>query len=308
MTDIIAELVAGMSLGEKRELFEALRAAIAEDLAGWDADERPTCCPRCGSARVVRKGRNADGTQRWRCGACGSTFCARTMSLLGQSKLAPATWARFAWCLVARKSLRECAADCGVCLRTAWYMRVRACEVMSRRLEKFRVAGTGVQADGTFLNESLKGNRTKPGATPMPRRARRNGKVRKRGISNLKVCVVCAANELGDSFATVAARGQAGPADLEEALAAAGVREGARLTTDGNASYAGAVAALKAEWDALPSRTAEARRGLALVNALHDRIKAFLRPFYGVSSKWLQHYLWWFLYVDQFAGGDASRE
>ncbi len=298
MTDIITQLLAGMGIDEKRELFEALRAAIAADLAGWDADERPTCCPRCNYTGVVRKGHNADGTQRWMCKSCGSTFCARTMSLVGQSKLPEGTWARFAWCLAARKPLRECAEDCGVCLRTAWYMRVRACEVMSHALEKFRCEGTGVQADGTFLNESLKGNRTRPNAVPMPREPRRNGKVHRRGISNLKVCVVCAANDLGDAYAAVAARGRARSDEVLEVLDAAGVGEGTGA----------AVAALRADWEALPSESAEARRGLALVNALHDRIKAFLRPFYGVSSKWLQHYLWWFLYADQFKGGDASRE
>lgn len=308
MKDIIAQLIGGMTIDEKRELFEALRAAIAADLAGWDAGERPTCCPRCGYTGLVKKGHNADGAQRWMCKSCGATFCAGTMSLIGQSKLPPETWARFAWCLVARKSLRECARDCGVCLRTAWYMRIRACEVMSRSLEKFRTEGTRTEADGTFLNESLKGNRTRPNATPMPRKPRRNGKLHVRGISNLKVCVVCAANDLGDSFAAVAARGRAGSADLTEVLDAAGVGEGTRLATDGHRSYAGAVAALRADWEALPSRSAEARRSLALVNALHDRIKAFLRPFYGVSSKWLQHYLWWFRYADQFVGGDASRE
>lgn len=187
-------------------------------------------------------------------------------------------------------------------------MRIRACEVMSRRLEKFRTAGTGVQVDGTFLNESLKGNRSRSNATPMPRRARRNGKLHVRGISNLKVCVVCAANGLGDSFAMVAARGRAGSSDLMEVLDAAGVGSGSRVTTDDHSSYARAVAALKADWEALPSRSAEARRGLALVNALHDRIKSFLRPFNGVSSRWLQHYLWWFLYEDQFKGGDGPRE
>lgn len=87
MTDITAQLLAGMGIDEKRELFEALRAATAVDLAGWDADERPTCCPRCNYTGTVRKGRNADGAQRWMCKACGATCCARTMSRFGQLKL-----------------------------------------------------------------------------------------------------------------------------------------------------------------------------------------------------------------------------
>lgn len=32
-------------------------------------------CPRCGSAEVIRYGKAASGTQRYRCHGCHSTFC-----------------------------------------------------------------------------------------------------------------------------------------------------------------------------------------------------------------------------------------
>lgn len=118
--------------------------------------------------------------------------------------------------------------------------------------------------------------------------------------------MICAANDLGDVLCQVAARGRARCAEVEAALRAAGVGEGTTVATDRHGSYPRAVAALGAELDARKSGTPEAAEGLALVNALHGRLKAFLRPFFGVSSRWLQHYLWWFEYADQHRVREAA--
>ena len=40
-----------------------------------------------------------------------------------------------------------------------------------------------------------------------------------------------------------------------------------------------------------------------MVNALHSRLKAFLRRFNGVSTRRLQRYLDWFRYAEAFKGG-----
>lgn len=40
----------------------------------------------------MRRGRDADGTQRWLCRGCGRTFTARTDGLVALSKLPLATW------------------------------------------------------------------------------------------------------------------------------------------------------------------------------------------------------------------------
>ena len=198
MREIIAREVEAMGLDEMRRLFDELGAAIAEGLSG--RRDEPAECPRCGCPSFVRKGHGRHGEQRWACRCCGRTFSAGTGSLLARSKLDAGTWARFASCMVARLSLRETAAELGVCLSTAWFMRMRACEVMRSRLTGMR-EGHAMQVDGMFLNESLSGDRSRPGAGPMPREPRAHGGgVRLHGLSGEKVCVVCGANDLGDCF------------------------------------------------------------------------------------------------------------
>lgn len=44
-----------------------------------------------------------------------------------------------------------------------------------------------------------------------------------------------------------------------------------------------------------------------MVNALHERMAAFLAPFNGVSIRRLQRYMWWFCWGEQVRRSGASR-
>ena len=50
-----------LSVEGMERLVADLKAAILSALAGGE----PDACPRCGCARVVRRGRGAGGSQRW---------------------------------------------------------------------------------------------------------------------------------------------------------------------------------------------------------------------------------------------------
>lgn len=91
MIDTILNEIQELTLGDKRRLIEATKAAVAREL-GFGAGDAPAACPRCGSADFVRKGHGRDGSQRWLCRGCGRTFSRKTMGLLALSKLPPETW------------------------------------------------------------------------------------------------------------------------------------------------------------------------------------------------------------------------
>ena len=91
MLDIILHEMEGLSLGEKRELIDATKAAVARELGRMAGDAAPEACPWCGSSSFIRKGRNRDGSQRWLCRECGRTFPAKSRGLLAASKLDAAT-------------------------------------------------------------------------------------------------------------------------------------------------------------------------------------------------------------------------
>lgn len=280
--------VKDMPLAEKRELAEALREAIAEDLAARSRSE-PERCPRCGCPSFVRKGRDAGGAQRWLCRGCGRTFGAATLGLLGRSKLPASAWMEFAACMADGLSLRDTAKRVGTSLYTAWYMRMRVCEVMGRRLLPPR--GDAFEVDGTYLRESMPGDHSRSGWYGLGREPHRTGHDAGAAGLGRKVCVLCGVSELGDCFCEVI--------DGAEDVASVSIVAGARLpascavATDGRGSYGPR---------SLGGRPHEVRPSteLGMVNSLHSRLKSFLRRFNGVSNRRLQRYLDWFCWREQF--------
>lgn len=94
--------IESMSATERRRAIEAvrgvIRAALFDDASTGDCEV--SCCPRCGSIAIVKKGRGRNGEQRWLCRDCGRTFCARSERVLCTSKLPKSTWMAYAECFV----------------------------------------------------------------------------------------------------------------------------------------------------------------------------------------------------------------
>ena len=179
-------------------------------------------------------------------------------------------------------------------------MRMRVCEVMALRTPDCR-PGT-FHVDGTLVMGSLKGNLGRSGLLGLPRPRHRNGRDGRRasrGRSKEWVVVVCGANELGDCFCDICGRGSAGAGELSVALAAR-IPAASAVVTDGHKSYGFATRGYRhAEVDPRDHSAGD----INMVNALHSRLKAFLRRFNGVSTRRLQRYLDWFRYAEAFKGG-----
>lgn len=294
----IIDQIGRLSHDQRLELLEALEAAIAEEIAARSG-ECPSACPRCGCPDAVGKGRDPDGAPRRLCRGCGRTFSSKTRSLLSRSKLPAAAWMEFAACMADGLALRETAARCGTSLYTAWFMRMRVCEVMSRRLAACREGSFHV--DDTHFVVSLSGNHARAAWFDMPRKPHRNGRDgRRAGGSRTanRVAVSCGINEYGDCFCELAAQGA--PSAVEEGLVLSDrIPAGSRILSDGDLSCK---SALEGRDHAVAGRF-----GINRVNALHSRLKGFVAPFHGVSTRRLQRYLDWFCYLEQFKASDVDR-
>ena len=304
MIDTILHEMQELTLGDKRRLIEATRAAVAREL-GFGAGDAPAACPRCGSADFVRKGHGRDGSQRWLCRGCGRTFSRKAMGLLALSKLPPETWGLYVErMLQAGGSLRACAAARHASLKTSWFMRMRICEAMEKGLEPFRTGPSiSWQVDGTCLDESLPGNR-KRAAVKLPGAPHRHGgSVHERGISNQKACIACGANSLGDSFCRAVGLGRPTDRELESSLPSFG---GSPVETDGHRGYVRVLPGLGAS-SASSEAGAGSHGGLGLVNALRQRLKRFLAKFSGISTRRLVHCLAWFEWTEQARKSDALQ-
>lgn len=140
-TQSIYEVVSGLGIEEKLNLYEILKDAIDAELNIAGAEEERPDCPHCGSPLVIKSGKQ-NALQRHRCKSCGKYFCPTTKSLLGQSKLPKEAWYSYARCMVDSLTLRECQGYCDVSLKTSFFMRHRLIECLRRHLPPF-IAGKG---------------------------------------------------------------------------------------------------------------------------------------------------------------------
>ena len=305
MLNNLLDFTRGLDACQTRRAMEMMKVPVIHELRG--PDEEPGSCPRCGCGRIVKKGlqrgENGEATQRSECKNCDRTFNKRTNGVLTQSKLAAWQWVRFVELMFRNAPLSECETACHVSEPTAHFMRLRLCQVMRNAVPAFTCGkGERLEIDGTYLNESFAGTGRR-GVCVMPREAHKSGNdVRSRGISDMKVCVLCGASESGDIFVELCDRGRPTDKALEATLN--GKVEGADVVTDALPGYERVLPRL-----GVGAHEAHKAGGveLARVNSLHKRLKDFLRPFNGVSTRYLDHYCWWFVYLEWVRRAGANR-
>lgn len=133
--------------GDVRAALEALLAVMEGSASDGGTARDAPCCPRCGCPHVVKRGRDADGAQRWLCRGCGRTFRGSTGSALAASKIDSAVWAEYAAMMVSGGTLKNCAAVCEVSLSTSFSMYHRLLVVMERSPARVR-GQAGVPGEG----------------------------------------------------------------------------------------------------------------------------------------------------------------
>jgi transposase-like protein len=103
----------GLSEKEYRSIMERMYALM---------DSRTRECPFCGSSTIIRKGYSSNGVQRYACKGCGRGFIGNAVPY---SHIGIDTWKVFCEMYLKGHSIHVCASRCGVCLKTAQYMKDR---------------------------------------------------------------------------------------------------------------------------------------------------------------------------------------
>ena len=243
-------------------------------------------CPHCGGRRLQRWG-GASGLPRYRCGDCQHTFNALTGTPLARLRKKE-HWADQAEALMAGESVAKAAERCDVANTTAFRWRHRF--LTAPALDKPRRLTGLVEADETFILESFKGKRS-----GLPRSSRkRGGKAGKRGLSAEQIPVLVARDRTGAT--TDAVLPKLNRASVTAALAGV-VTSTNDLCCDGGKAIISFARDAKIPCHILPSPGGPSSEAPNLhinnVNGYHGRLKEWLRPFHGVATKYLDHYLGW---------------
>lgn len=264
-------------------------------------------CPCCGSEELGKWGRTKTNVQRYRCRGCGRTFTGRSGSGIERLHRPDLFFEVLKDMLGDRtpSSIRQLARRLRRNKHTIWRWRMIALRAMSDASEdSFRGI---VEADETFQRESRKGSREwvrhqrDPVRHPKPPRMRwyeygKKGIAMKRGLSRWQMPILTVADRGGaKSFQRIANRSNS---TIHAALLPI-VAPDAVLCSDGAQAYAAFAGSLGIEHFASktkPARkTASATHHIQTVNNLHAQFGAFIAPFRGPATKYLDGYLQWFV-------------
>ena len=255
--------------------------ALIEDVA-----RQRLACPACHSAHVHRHG-HAHGLQRYRCVPCGRTFNALTGTPLARLRH-KAQWLEYADCLLDSVSVRRAASRLGLHRNTTFRWRHRFLSLA--KTDRPHCLHGIAEADELYVLESQKGART------MTRPARRRGgHATLRGMSHEQVCILVARDRTGQTLDFVTVMGALTKAQLHRCLPPV-MDQDVLLVTDGHAAYAAFAREAGISHQAVNLRAGMRVRGAAHVqnvNAYHSRLRQWLRPFHGVATRYLHHYLGW---------------
>ena len=243
-------------------------------------------CPRCGHERILRWGK-VSGLQRYRCGACKSTFNALTGTPLARLRHKD-KWLEYAGQMLEGHSVRKSAAACEVHRNTAFRWRHRFL-ALPHGQKAMRLVGIA-EADETFFLESFKGKKREMERAPR----KRGGKASKPGLSGEQIPVLICRDRSGSTtdFVLDKADGVHICAALQPILA-----KDAILCTDSGKALG--AAAREMGITHRPVNLAAGTRVVAgvyhvqNVNAYDSRLKEWMRRFHGVATHYLANYLGW---------------
>ncbi len=263
-------------------------------------------CPHCHKEGIVKHGK-VKGRQRFRCKTCGKTFNDFTLSPLSNSKLSLKKWVDYAKCILLNHSIRKSADIVGVGVKTSFYMRHKLLDALRAYLGIGNVSGI-IEMDETFLPESFKGNHKKSGFL-MPRKSRKRGKeIKKRGISREQVCIATAIDRGNNIIMEMVCKGRIGTSDLDR-LFSSHLANGATICTDSHKSYISFARKQGAVHVQIkPGQHKSGIYHLAHINSLHSSFKGWIKPFKGVSTKFLANYIHWFKWLQNFKAEKESAK
>lgn len=281
-----------------------------------DAVKRLSKCRKCESERVIKFGVDKNGKQRYRCKCCGATFTETSYSVASHTRHTSDVWEEYIHLLLVGASLEECAFQCGISVRTAFEWRHKILNALQRDQDNRVMAGI-IEADEMFLPISYKGNHKNSKRFTMPRKAFLRGSDN-RSNSFPKVCIMCAVERNGQSYSEVLGQGQ--PTAKKVACAfEKRIAPDSIMVSDRSRimkSYFSKrndieLIQLKASVEGKKYGGAPEVRGafhIQTVNNFHNRLQRFLRPYNGVSTKYLNHYISLFIWIENHKSMESRLE
>ena len=268
--------------------------------------QRAEKCRKCGATHIVKFGKDKNGKQRYKCKSCGTTFTETSYSVISRTRFGEDIWEKFIHLTLKGASLAECAFACGISVRTAFIWRHKILAVL-RNDQNNRIMAGIIEADETYFPVSYKGNHKKSKRFIMPRKAFKRG-TDNRSNKIPKACVMCSIERNGQSYGEVLGSGQLSYMMVTHAFQNRIASDSIVISDQANAyrkyfSEKERIDLVRVRSTADGSRHSKIPevRGIYHVQTVgnfHNRFRRFLRNYNGVSTKYLNHYVSLFVWIE----------
>lgn len=258
-------------------------------------------CPQCKSENVYKRGRQS-GVQMYQCKDCKKWYSETSGTPLYDIKLKN-KWQSYLRCMEKGMPIKKIAAELEISIQTSFNWRHKILSSLNDLIpEKLT---SEVECDELELALNNKGSKTLDRAP----RKRGNDFKRNDGEKVTVVQVLTAIERKGSKYLRAIESKRLSKAEIEKTLDGK-IAEEATLITDKHPSFRAFVKDNQIKHKTILAKEhigkADKTIHLQNVNNLHSQLRTFLRPFNGVSSKYLQNYLNWFAYADKLRTGKTT--
>ena len=250
-------------------------------------------CKKCGCL-LHRNGKTKTGIQKYICSSCKATSSETTDTIICHSKLPFEIWSNIIDNLLNGFSLRRIAEENNISLLSSFRLRHKILCALKSFVENIKLSGS-IQSDEKYFSINLKG--TKPHNMPRYSKKRTSTSSPYRGISHHKICVVSSIDENDNLLLQITGLGRCTTEMLKKSLGSK-LDNAKTLTADSASAYQEFCREYSLTLNAIPSGFhSDGIFNIAEINGIHSQLEIWFSKFRGVSTRHLQEYLDWFVYI-----------
>lgn len=252
--------------------------------------ERKLECPSCRSIKVLKNGKDKNGTQRYKCKDCGKNFNILENTLFFSSKINIKAWYAFLECILNGTSVKAACMTAKISAVTGSSWMKKIFKALNSYQDNILLDKT-IFIDETFVHEDASKIEYKEEI----------GKIRKvkqkyRGISRNKICILIATDQkLSFAHATNHGRPQR---LINYEVCKKHITPGSLLISDIDNSLVYTANQLNLKRITYKSNTEEAYENLEPIDNLCGQLKHFLNKHRGFKKDILQDYINLFIFIE----------
>lgn len=249
-------------------------------------------CKDCGG-KFQKNGKTKSGVQKYICPDCKKTISETTNTIIYHSKLSFEVWGNIIDNLINGFSLRRIAEENNISILTSFRIRHKVLLALKTFAKNIQLTGE-IQSDEKYFSINLKGTKKNMPRYSKKRTSKGNGL---KGISHHKICVVSSMDEDDNLLLKISGLGRCTTKMLEDCIAK-NLKGAKSITSDSASAYQEFCKKHNLELRTVPSGFhSNGVINIAEINGIHSQLETWLSKFRGVSTRHLQEYLDWFVYI-----------